>query len=147
MRLLDWQDAHAGFEAVVEGVPLHLQGMRPEGLPHTAWQLLEHMRITQRDILDFCRDPQYEELAWPEGYWPPTDAPTAADGWEQSAEGFRRDRAALKHLAGDPAVDVFATIPHGTGQTYLREILLVADHNAYHLGQLVLLRRQLGIWT
>jgi uncharacterized damage-inducible protein DinB len=145
-RLLDWQDAHTGFDAVVDGMPTDLQGTQPEGLPYSAWQLLEHLRITQHDILDFCRNPHYEELSWPKEYWPKSEAPPDADAWKGSVEAFRADREALKQLTGDPAVDLFAAIPHGSGQTYLREILLVADHNAYHLGQLLLVRRLLGIW-
>jgi uncharacterized damage-inducible protein DinB len=145
-RLLDWQDAHAGFDTVVEGVPTDLQGTQPGGLPFSAWQLLEHMRITQHDILDFCRNPHYEELSWPRDYWPETAAPPDENAWNRSVEAFRADREALKQLTGDRAVDLFATIPHGSGQTYVREILLVADHNAYHLGQLLLVRRLLGIW-
>lgn len=145
-RLLDWEDAHAGFAAVVEGVPFAQQGLTPAGLPYSAWQLLEHMRMTQNDILEFCRNPEYEEPSWPEDYWPKTSAPPGADAWRLSVHAFRRDREALKALAADPKVDLFATIPHGSGQTYLREILLVADHSAYHLGQLLLVRRLLGNW-
>ena len=145
-RLLDWQDAHAGFDAAVEGVPARLRGVRPEGSPHSPWELLEHLRLTQEDILDFCRNPAYAERTWPDDYWPRGAAPPTPEAWEESVAGFRRDRAALQQLAADPSIDLFATIPHGTGQTYLRELLLVADHNAYHLGQLVQVRRQLGAW-
>jgi uncharacterized damage-inducible protein DinB len=105
------------------------------------------MRLTQRDILDFCRNPNYVEAEWPEDYWPPTAAPPTEAAWDESIAGFRSDREALKQLADDSATDLFAQIPHGTGQTYLRELLVVADHNAYHLGQLVAVRRQLGIWA
>jgi uncharacterized damage-inducible protein DinB len=146
VRLLDWQDAHATFDAAVQGIGPNDQGIRPPGLPHSAWELLEHLRITQRDILDFCRDPGYLEPKWPDDYWPSSAAPPSPDAWNHSASAFRDDRGALKQLAADPAVDLFAAIPHGTGQTILRELLLVADHNAYHVGQLVLLRRALGIW-
>ena len=120
--------------------------VRPAGLPYSPWELLEHLRITQRDILDFCRDPGYSERKWPDDYWPTPDEPPTPEAWERSVAGFREDRDALMKLAGDPAVDLFSRIPHGSGQTYLREILLVADHNAYHLGEIVAVRRLLGAW-
>jgi uncharacterized damage-inducible protein DinB len=144
-NLLDWEDAHAAFDSAVEGIPAVSRGARPEGGPHSPWQLLEHLRICQNDILEFCRNPGYVERKF-EDYWPRTAAPPSADAWKESVAALRRDRDALKELAADPAVDLFATIPHGTGQTYLRELVLVADHNAYHVGQLVLLRRILGAW-
>ncbi|HEY2934628.1 MAG TPA: DinB family protein [Acidobacteriota bacterium] len=143
--LLDWQDAHANFDAAVAGVPPELRGVRPAGLPYSLWQLLEHMRLCQKDILDFCRNPDYKELKIEE-YWPSSDAPPNASAWDKSVAAIRSDFKALKEIARDPNQDLFATIPHGTGQTYLRELLLVADHNAYHLGQFVILRRLLGIW-
>jgi uncharacterized damage-inducible protein DinB len=115
-------------------------------MPHSPWQLLEPLRLTQHDILDFCRNPAYSERAWPKDYWPSSAAPPTAAAWDESITAFRREREELKQLAQDPALDLFARIPHGTGQTYLRELLLVADHNAYHIGQLVLVRRSLGIW-
>ncbi|MGI9189223.1 MAG: DinB family protein [Longimicrobiaceae bacterium] len=143
-RLLDWGEAHAGFDKALSGIPPELRGVQPEGLPYSPWQLLEHLRLAQRDILDFCRDPDYTRPEWPDDYWPPTHAPASADEW--SVEAFRGDRDALRRLASDPDLDLTAEIPHGEGQTYLRELLLVADHNAYHLGQLVVVRRLLGIW-
>jgi uncharacterized damage-inducible protein DinB len=115
-------------------------------MPHSPWQLLEHLRLTQHDILDFCRNPAYSERAWPKDYWPSSAGPPTAAAWDESVAAFRREREELKQLAADPALDLFARIPHGTGQTYLRELLLVADHNAYHIGQLVLVRRSLGVW-
>ncbi|MBB4634204.1 DinB family protein [Longimicrobium terrae] len=145
-RQLDWQDAHATFDAAVDGVPAEHQGTRPAGLPHSAWELLEHLRITQRDILDFCRDPGYQEMAWPDDYWPASAAPPSPQSWEESAAAYRADRATLKQLAADPATDLYAPIPHGSGQTILRELLLVVDHTAYHVGQLILVRQLLGIW-
>jgi len=104
------------------------------------------MRITQHDILDFCRNPGYTEMTWPDDYWPKSAEPPSERAWDDSIAAFRDDRAALEALAGDESIDLFATIPHGDGQTYLRELLLVADHNAYHLGQLVMVRQQLGAW-
>ena len=145
-RILGWQDAHVGFEKTFEGLAPKLRGVRIDGFPHSPWELLEHLRITQRDILDFCRDPNYHEPTWPDDYWPPAPEPLSEQAWEDSIAAFREDRAALETLATDDSIDLFATIPHGTGQTYIRELLLVADHNAYHLGQVVVIRRQLGAW-
>jgi hypothetical protein len=146
-RLLDWHDAHADFDQVVANVPADMQGVRPNGLPYSLWQLLEHMRLAQADILDFCRNPQYQQPEFPAGYWPPTDAPPAADAWEQSVAVFKTDRQALIDMVADPELDLFAEIKHGEGQTYLREVLLAADHGAYHLGEMVAIRRLLGVWT
>ena len=146
LRVLDWQDAHVGFEAVIEGIPPELRGTQARGLPYSPWQLLEHMRIAQHDILEFCRNAAYVEMKWPDDYWPKSPAPPNTAAWEHSVAAFRRDREAVKQLVADPNVDLFAKVPHGTGQTYLREALLVADHNAYHLGQLVTVRRLLDTW-
>ena len=145
-RLLSWDDAHATFDAAVAGLPENLRSRVPTGLPYSPWQLLEHLRITQHDILDFCRNPVYEELAWPSDYWPAAGAPQSPAAWDESLRRFREDRAALQQLARDPAIDLAARIPHGTGQTYLRELLLVADHSAYHVGELIVVRRLLGAW-
>jgi uncharacterized damage-inducible protein DinB len=144
-KFLDWEDAHIRFDAVVDGIPPESRGLRPDGAPHSPWQLLEHMRICQWDILEFCRNPAYVEMKF-QDYWPRAVAPLPDAAWDESVAAFRRDREALQTLARDPGVDLFAPIPHGTGQTCLRELVLVADHNAYHLGQLVLLRRLLGAW-
>lgn len=145
-RLLAWEDAHAGFEAAVDGIPPELQGTQPAGLPYSPWQLLEHLRITQHDILEFCINAKYEEMAWPDDYWPQTAAPPDAAAWAASVKEFQRERQVLQALAQDRALDLNAKVPHGSGQTYLREIVLVADHTAYHVGQLILVRRLLGIW-
>jgi uncharacterized damage-inducible protein DinB len=143
---LDWHDAHADFDAVVNGLPAALRGRTPPGLPYSPWQLVEHLRLAQHDILDFCRNPAYEEMQWPEDYWPREPAPPSDAAWEESLTAFRRDREELRALAADRSIDLFAAIPHGSGQTYLRELLLVVDHNAYHLGQLIAVRRLLGAW-
>jgi DinB superfamily len=144
---LDWLlqggGAHAGFAASVKGMPPRLRGALAPGLPHSAWQLLEHMRIAQWDILDFCRNPRYEARAWPEDYWPQNAVPRAGE-WEKSVRRFRADLAALRKLISQ--ADLHAAIPWGDGQTILREALLVADHNSYHLGQLVLVRKTLNAW-
>jgi DinB family protein len=146
MKLLSWADAHVGFDAAVADLPAGLRGTAPAGLPYSPWQLLEHLRITQHDILDFCRNPEYEEMSWPKDYWPPDALPPSSAAWNASIEQFRRDRSGLEALAGDPAIDLEARIPHGKGQTYLRELLLVADHTAYHVGELIVVRRLLGAW-
>lgn len=143
--ILDWKDAHVDFDSAVEGVPRQMLGVVPAGLPYSLWQLVEHLRICQRDILDFCTNPAYVELP-ADRYFEPEPAPSAPDSWEKSLESCRRDRAALKRVVEDPGIDLHATIPHGNGQTYLREILLVADHNAYTTGQIIVVRRLLGIW-
>jgi hypothetical protein len=146
-RLLDWEDAHAGFDKVVSGLPAKLQGQVPPGLPYSPWQLLEHLRITQKDILDFCVNPAYEELDWPDDYWPKSPSPPSASAWDKSVAEFRKDRKALQELALNPSIDLLGKVPTGKDQTYLREFLLVADHTAYHLGELVVVRRALGAWS
>jgi hypothetical protein len=145
-RLLAWEDAHVGFDAAVADVPPGLRAKQPPGLPYSAWQLVEHLRRTQHDILEFCRNPKYEELDWPADYWPTSPVPPSESAWSDTVKAFRQDREALQQLAGDPNVELTARIPHGSGQTYLRELVLAADHAAYHIGQLVLVRRLLGIW-
>ena len=146
VRALDWQDAHANFDAAVQDVPVELRGVQLEGLPYSLWQLLEHTRICQYDILEFSRDPNYRELKFEE-YWPPTVAPPSEDAWEKSIASFHADLESLKQLFMDKSIDLVANIPHGTGQTYLRELILVIDHNAYHLGQMVIIRRLLSNWS
>ena len=115
-------------------------------LPFTAWRLLEHLRLAQWDILEFSRDPKHQSPQWPEGYWPEGDAPANAAAWDASVAALRRDLAEMEKLVRDPSNNLFAPIPHGQGQTLLREALLVADHNSYHVGQLIMLRRLLGAW-
>src|SRR5215831_13510540 len=126
-RILDWKDAHTGFDEALDGIPEKLRGVTPEGAVHSLWQLFEHMRLAQFDILDFCRNPGYQEPSSMEDYWPGESKP-ASGAWEKSVEHFRRDLDDLKQLALDPKIDLFDKIPHGNGQTYLRELLLVADH-------------------
>jgi uncharacterized damage-inducible protein DinB len=144
--LLDWKEAHAGFDKSVDALPPELQGRVPQGFAHSAWQLLEHMRIAQADILDFSVNAKYVHRKWPDEYWPVQPSPPDGDAWDRSLAAYRADREALKALARNPAIDLFAGIPHGDGQTYLREILLVADHTSHHVGQLIALRRALGSW-
>jgi hypothetical protein len=145
-KLLDWEDAHVSFDSAIDGLPAKLRGVKPDGLPYSIWQLVEHLRLVQFDILDFCRNPDYEECTFPDDYWPETTEPPSAAAWTNSVAALRKDRAALASLAADSQVDLFATIPHGSGQTYLRELVLVADHTAYHVGEIVAIRRLLGAW-
>jgi hypothetical protein len=144
--LLKGGNAHTTFDAVIDGIPSRLRGQKPPGLPHSPWMLLEHMRIAQWDILEFSRDKTHVSPAWPEGYWPPTEAPPNPAGWNASINGFRKDLRAIANLVANPKTDLHAPIAWGEGQTILREALLVADHNAYHLAQLVDVRRLLGAW-
>ncbi len=145
--LLDGGEAHVEFARAVADLPTDLQGKKPAGLPYSPWQQLEHMRITQWDILEYIRNPKHVSPPWPQGYWPET-APASKEAWAQSVRAFKRDRQALRKLVADPATRMFAQLPHGQpGHTILREILLVGDHTAYHLGQLIVLRRVLGTWS
>jgi hypothetical protein len=145
-RVLAWGEAHAAFEDAVADLPDRLRGRTPEGLPYSPWQLVEHLRLAQHDLLEFCRNSDYRESTWPDDYWPASAAPPSSAAWEESLRRYREDRAALQALVRDPAVDLTARIPHGTGQTYLREILLAIDHAAYHVGELIVVRRLLGAW-
>jgi hypothetical protein len=138
--------AHLDFEKAVADLPPELRGARPAGQPHTPWRLLEHLRIAQWDILRFCIDPSHVSPSFPEGYWPQGDAPPDPGAWDRAVEAFRADLRAVQELVASSATDLFTPLRHGQGQTILREALLVGDHNAYHLGQLVLVRRLLGAW-
>lgn len=146
VELLTGGHAHATFEDAIKGLPLKLHGTKPANFPHSAWMILEHLRIAQWDILEFSRNAKHESPKWPEGYWPKTDAPPTASAWTKSVEQFQSDLKAMQELVKNPKTDLFAKIPWGDGQTILREALLVADHNAYHIAQLVDLRRLLGAW-
>ena len=146
LKLLAGGQAHVSFEAAVKGLPAALRGKRPKGVEHSPWEILEHMRIAQQDILEFSRDAKHVSPKWPDGYWPKADAPPSAAAWSNSVRRFRADLKAMAKLVADKDRDLFALIPHGEGQTLLREALLLADHNAYHIGQLILLRRLLGAW-
>ena len=146
-RVLDWEEAHVGFDKAVEGIPAAKRGARPAGFEHSPWQLVEHIRIAQEDILDFCLNANYAHtLKWPDEYWPAEPAPPNAKAWTDSIASYGRSRDGLKRLARE-AKDLTAKVPTGkAAQTYLRAILLTADHTAYHVGQLVALRRALGVW-
>lgn len=144
--LLTAGNAHATFDQAVKNLPVELRGKRPKGAEHSPWQLLEHLRIAQWDILEFSRDAKHKSPKWPEEYWPKSPAPPDEKAWDKSVRAFRKDLKALCELVADEKTDLFAKIPHGDGQTILREALLTADHNAYHIGQLVLVRKLLGAW-
>ena len=146
LDLLRGRNAHADFDSVMADFPSRLRGVKPPGAAHTGWQLLEHMRIAQLDIVEFSRNAKHKSPAWPDGYWPKTEAPPSAASWNNSLRSFRADLKAMAKLVADKKSDLFARIPHGSGQTILREALLLADHNSYHLGQIVILRRLLGAW-
>lgn len=146
VKLLQGGEAHATFDQAVAGLPAELRGKRPKGAEHSPWQLLEHLRIAQRDILEFSRNPKHKSPKWPEGYWPAKAVPPDEKAWDKSVRLFRRDLKTMCDLVADEGADLYARIPHGDGQTILREALLTADHNAYHIGQLVLMRRLLGAW-
>jgi len=147
LELLTGGHAHAGFEDAIKGLPPKLRGAKPENFPHTAWMVLEHLRIAQWDIVEFSRNGKHESPKWPEGYWPKTEAPPSGEAWSGSVDQFESDLRAMKDLVRDPKTDLFAKIPWGDGQTILREALLLADHNGYHIAQLVDIRRLLGAWT
>jgi DinB superfamily len=147
VELLKGGNAHADFDKAIAGLPVKLRGARVKDLPYTAWQLLEHLRIAQWDILEFSRNPKHVSPDWPSGYWPESGAPPNAAAWNKSVAAFHKDLAAMQALVKNPKTDLFARIPSGTGQTILREAMLVADHNAYHLGELIVLRRLLGAWS
>lgn len=144
---LDWEQAHASLDKAVEELPADLRGRRPEGVPYSIWELLEHIRIAQRDLLDFCTSSEYaHELRWPDDYWPKAPDPPSAQAWEDCLAAIRRDRDALKRWTIEADVDLTQRIPWGSGQTYLRTVIVAADHAAYHVGQIVLIRKLLGAW-
>ena len=142
LELLEGKSAHIDFESAVADFPFDDINTHVDGSPHTAWQLLEHIRIAQWDILEFCRNPDHQSPPWPDGYWPKDDG--SDESWRMSVAQVLADLDSMRDLARDNSIDLFAPIPHGDGQTVLREILLVTDHNAYHLGQLMLVRRMLA---
>ena len=146
LELLNGGSAHLDFSRATAGLPAELRGAKPKGQPHTPWRLVEHMRLAQHDILDFITKPDYQEPTWPDDYWPTGDAPPDDAAWDEAVRRFETDSWALKYLVGDPQTDLLAPIKQERSETILREALLVADHNAYHLGQLVVVRRLLGAW-
>jgi hypothetical protein len=146
LGLLKGGEAHANFSDVLKNFPPQLRGVKPDQLPHSAWMLLEHMRMAQCDILDFSTNPKYKPMKWPDDYWPKNPAPPTSAAWNKSIQQFRKDLASMHALVANRKTDLFTPIPWGDGQTILREALLLADHNSYHLGQMLDLRRILGAW-
>lgn len=146
VKLLQGGHAYATFDTAVKDFPFNMIGKKPSGFDHSAWKLLEHIRITQWDIVEFSISADHVSPQWPEGYWPKEDAPTGQKDWQNSVEGIKSDLQKMQNIVTNTSTDLFAKIPHGTGQTVLREALLIAEHNAYHLGQLVMLRKMFGIW-
>jgi hypothetical protein len=146
VEFLRGASAHADFDSVVKDFPAELRGKRPKGAEHSAWQVLEHLRLALHDLYDFSVNPRYEAMKWPDDYWPKEAAPPSEDAWNASVHAVKKDVAAFEKLIGDPNTNFSATIPWGEGQTILREVLLAGQHTSYHLGELVLLRRELGAW-
>jgi len=145
-KSLNWGEAHVDWKTALSRLPTKHRGAKPPGAPYSAWELLEHARIVQWDILEFSRNPKHVSPDFPSGYWPRTPVPPNAAAWEKSVKAFDSDLREMQKLVMDPRTDLAAPIPHGSGQTILRETLLLADHNSYHLGQFVLLRRLVGAW-
>jgi hypothetical protein len=145
-KMIDWREAHADLATATRKFPAELRGRVPEGLPHSAWQLLEHIRLALWDIVEFCRDARHKSPAWPEGYWPKNAAPPDDKAWQKGIDAIEENLETLRKLILDPKNDLLAPLPGGSGQTLLREALLAADHNSYHVGQLVLVRKALDAW-
>lgn len=146
IQLMRKSEAHVDFERAVKGIPEDKMGIRPKGSPHSAWEMLEHIRLAQRDILEFSQSADYVSRKWPDDYWPKSPAPASAAEWKRSVRAILKDRETFIGLLEDPKRDLFKPFPWGDGQHLMREALLIADHNAYHVGEIVLLRSILGIW-
>ncbi len=143
---LDWEQAHAGLDAALANMPAELRGQRPAGLPHSVWELLEHIRFTQRDLLEFCTNEKYEEPKWPDNYWPSSPGPKNDAAWTACIAAIHADADELAKFTVETDIDLTTKIPHGTGQTYLRTVLVAIDHTSHHLGQIIITRRLLGSW-
>lgn len=146
LQLLHGRNAHYTFEDAVANFPVAAINQHPPNVPYSPWHLVEHLRIAQWDILEFMREPGHVSPEWPKGYWPDPQATTNAAGWQQSLDRFRADLAAVEAMVQDDSLDITAELPHAPGYTYLREFLLVADHNAYHVGEFAVLRQVMGTW-
>lgn len=146
IQLLRSRNAHMPLESAVADFPMEAINKRPPNVPYTPWHLLEHIRITQWDILEFIRNPKHISPAWPEGYWPDQDANADPSDWNKTLQSYRADLDALEEMVRDPETDLFTPIPHGDGQNILREILTVSDHSAYHTGEFAILRQVMGTW-
>ena len=147
LKLLRGGNAHMTFDQAINGFPPEAINTLPPGVPYSSWHLLEHIRTTQWDILEFVRDPDHVSPAWPEGHWPPKGQEADGPRWQDTIQAFRSDMEALEAMVQDPATDLYAGLPHAAGYTVLREILLVADHNAYHIGEFAVLRQIMGTWA
>jgi uncharacterized damage-inducible protein DinB len=143
---LDWEQAHAGLDSIIAKLPPELRGKRPEGLPHSIWELLDHIRRTVHDLLEFCTNEKYIELKWPDDYWPPSPMPQSDAEWTACIDAIHADTAALAKFVVEGDRDLTAKIPHGSGQTYLRTVLVAIDHTGHHLAQVIDVRRLLGAW-
>jgi uncharacterized damage-inducible protein DinB len=143
---LDWEQARANFDSAVADLPVALRGKRPDHFPHSAWELIDHIRRTQYDLLDFCTNPNYTDPKWPDDYWPKSPEPPSPNAWDECIEQYHRDCNALKDFTVNDPRDLTEKIPHGTGQTYLRTVLVAVDHASYHVGQIIAVRRLLGAW-
>jgi hypothetical protein len=144
---LDWEQAHANFDKAIADLPPGLRGKRPDNFPHSTWELVFHIDVTQHDLLEFSRNPHYEEIKWPDEYWPKNPAPANDTAWDDCVARIRRDVAEFKQFAVDNASKLGEKIPHGTGQTYLRTIIVSVDHTAYHVGQIIAVRRLINAWS
>jgi uncharacterized damage-inducible protein DinB len=143
---LDWEQAHASLDAALANLPDELRGKRPDGLPHSVWELLEHIRLVQRDLLEFCTSDNYKDPKWPDDYWPSSASPKNDAAWKACIGAIHADCAELAKFTVETDKDLTANIPHGTGQTYLRTVLVSIDHTSHHLGQIIITRRLLGSW-
>lgn len=145
---LNWEQAHVSFDHALKGLKPAARGKRARGFPHTVWQLVEHIRLAQADLLDFCANPNYRHsLTWPDDYWPKDPAPSSGRAWTKSLSEYHRDLDALARFAVERAQTLTEKIPWGTGQTYLRTVLVATDHASYHVGQIVAVRRAIGAWS
>lgn len=144
--LLIGGNAHQPLEAAIKDLPADLRGIKPEHLPYSIWQLVDHIRIAQWDILEFSRNPNHHSPPWPSGYWSREIAPINDQDWQQAVDQIRQNRDAFIELINDPDRDLYEPFPHGDGQNLLREALLIADHTAYHVGEIIMLRRLLNAW-
>jgi len=146
LEQLDGGNAHIEFSDAIKGLKIHDVGIRPDNLPHSIWELVEHVRLAQYDILEFSKNPDYQEPSWPDDYWPPAPQPENQHEWQQTINAFHNDRKAMAELIRQRDVDVTKPLEHGSGQTLFREAMLVVDHTSYHIGQIVQVRRLLGLW-
>jgi DinB superfamily len=146
VAFLRGNQAHADLNSALDDFPEKLRGKKTHGSPHSAWQLLEHTRLALHDLLEFSTNSNYVAPKWPDEYWPSEDAPPSDAAWKASVKAVKKDLADFEKLVGKPETNLYATIPWGNGQTILREVLLAGQHTSYHLGQLVLVRRELGAW-